>query len=380
MSLQSKNLWLRRTALGGFTLLEMMIVIAVMLLLVIATLPRIKYALDESKLRESSRQLNSYLSMAKARAATTGRPCGVMFITTRVGDPSVNPGVFQSTQLYLAETPTPYSGDWTDARVVVSDSNGDTWGRIRKGGLTMATAMQGPPWRLNFTPAGSAGGLLSLVADGETFAAQFDDRPMMWLGYRSGNVFYLNGQTSPFTATFTYPPTATSEWTDQYGTFHADPGYHYKIIRTPARIGAPLAMPRGTTIDLAYSGFGNSGTDFYSSPNPVMVMFSPDGKIANVTYTTWNSNNSVYQTINNDAQGTVHFLIGRPEKVGLAIPQSNIWDNNALWVSVGRMTGSVVTTDNAPNVNLPFATPAQQQVFLTTAREFAITQDVKGGR
>ena len=46
----------RRSTYARFTLDQLLI--AIMLLLVIATLPRIKYALDESKVRDSSRQLN----------------------------------------------------------------------------------------------------------------------------------------------------------------------------------------------------------------------------------------------------------------------------------------------------------------------------------
>src|SRR5947208_3352673 len=91
MSLQSSNLRRQRASLGGFTLLEMMIVIAIMLLLVIATLPRLKQALDESKVRESSRQLSSHFSLAKARAASTGRPCGLWFVPEFIGDPTATP-------------------------------------------------------------------------------------------------------------------------------------------------------------------------------------------------------------------------------------------------------------------------------------------------
>lgn len=350
-------------ARNGFTLMEMMIVIAIMLLLVIATLPRIKQGLEDSKLRESSRQLNSYIALAKARAASTGRPCGLWLVTEKIGDPLATPGVFQTTELYLAEIPPAYSGDILESKVVVTNTNGNQ----------LASLANGPPWRLNFIPA--ANGLTTLVQPGESFLIRFDHKGPVFNGIRNSNdgMFYVTGGP-------TVPPTGN-------GLYHAvnNPyaGYSYEIVRNAQRIGAPLNLPRGTSIDLTYSGFGNFGTDFYSSVNRVLVLFTPEGRVGNVTFNTWNNSNSVYQPISNDAQGTIHFLIGRPEKVGLPLAQSNLVDNNALWVSVGRLTGSVTTTENAPNIDFVFSNPAtqaEQQAYLTIAREFAITQDVKGGQ
>ncbi len=373
MFLHRQNQRQQRERLGAFTLLEMLIVIAIMLLLVIATLPRIKYALDESKLRESSRQLISYFSMAKSRAATTGRPCGVWFVTEQIGDPTAVPGVFQTTQFYLAEIPPPYSGDFTESRVVVSDSSGNN-------APTMANITPNG-WPLSFA-AGANASLFTLIPQNppnNTFFIRFDRKGPLFPGSRIGNQFYVR-PAFPLSPTVNpvIPPAANGL------NVNAGAGYHYEIIRNPQRIGAPLNLPRGTAVDLSYSGFGNSGTDFYSSLNQILVLFAPDGRVGNVTYQTYVSgNNPPYPLISNDAQGTLHFLVGRPEKVGLPLMQSNLVDNNALWVSIGRLTGSVITTDNAPNVNFQFSNPAttaEQQQFLTIAREYAITQDVKGGR
>jgi hypothetical protein len=116
-------------------------------------------------------------------------------------------------------------------------------------------------------------------------------------------------------------------------------------------------------------------------------MFAPDGHVDSVSYRTWDSSNSVYRFVSGNPQGTTHFLVGRPEKVlnfSVGAPPSstsNITDNDALWVSVARLTGSVTTTENGftdnPNLlpNMPtFAN------YLYNAREYARNQDVKGGR
>jgi len=92
----------------------------------------VKYSLDESKIRESSRQLNSFFSWAKARAALN-RPAvrNLGLRTEQIGNGT--PGTFQTTQLYLAEIPPSYSGDVVEARVVVRDSNGEDLGENQQG-------------------------------------------------------------------------------------------------------------------------------------------------------------------------------------------------------------------------------------------------------
>ena len=367
----------RRRPLSGFTLMEMLIVVSIIILLLVVTLPRVKYALDESKVRESSRQLNSYMSLAKSRAASTGRPCGLFLLSERLGDPLATPGVFQCTQLYLAEVPPPYSGDVLEARaIVINDPNGPGNPPARPL-LPQQYAANGAElvrWRIEtYVPATNAASLPLLVTVNEPFAIRFDHKGPLFPAYLANDGYvYITGPIVPPQANGLYNAT-----TNPYA------GYQYEIIRAPRRIGAPLALPRGTTVDLTYSGFGNSGANFYSANNYVLVMFAPDGRVNNVTYQTWNSSSSSYVAISDEAPGTVHFLVGRPEKVGLALNQSNLWDQNALWVSVGRLTGSVVTTENAPEVDFVFSNPAtgpEQQAFLTIAREYAITQDVKGGR
>src|ERR1043165_8553567 len=64
----------------GYTLAEMLVVMTIMLILVAITLPAVKNVMQGGNTRESSRQLNAYFAMAKARALQTGRPCGVMMM------------------------------------------------------------------------------------------------------------------------------------------------------------------------------------------------------------------------------------------------------------------------------------------------------------
>src|SRR5690349_12945659 len=61
----------------GYSMAELMIVLIIMVMLVAAVLPVAKKVMDDSHVREASRQLNAYFAMAKSRAVHTGRPCGI---------------------------------------------------------------------------------------------------------------------------------------------------------------------------------------------------------------------------------------------------------------------------------------------------------------
>src|SRR5262245_33100663 len=94
---------------GAYTLMELLIVITIMVMLAAITLPVAKHVLNDSHIREASRTLNAYITMAKVRAAQTGRPCGIQFVCQQpLGDLT---GIRAVTQLYLAEVPLPYCGD-----------------------------------------------------------------------------------------------------------------------------------------------------------------------------------------------------------------------------------------------------------------------------
>src|SRR6478672_8785942 len=104
---------------SAYTLAEMLVVMTIMLILVAITLPAIKNVMQGGNSRESSRQLNAYFAMAKARALQTGRPCGVMMmcdLPLGLSEPGTGLNGMPLwptklvTKLYLAEVPQPYSG------------------------------------------------------------------------------------------------------------------------------------------------------------------------------------------------------------------------------------------------------------------------------
>jgi type II secretion system protein H len=65
---------LRTSRTGGFTLVEMIVVLAVLALLATLTLPMLRTSLRDSRLREAGRVLRAELTRARLRAIETGIP------------------------------------------------------------------------------------------------------------------------------------------------------------------------------------------------------------------------------------------------------------------------------------------------------------------
>jgi type II secretory pathway pseudopilin PulG len=319
---------------SGLTLVELLIVIGVMVILLGLALPMLKTGLEGRQIREASRQLSTYVELAKAQAAETGRPAGLEFVTETL--PEDTAGVVRfASRMYLTETPLPYVGDVVHADVLVSGT------QLTFGGDSMSLPYIGV----------GPGDLIKFSFKG--FAYEIDT--VGWAGVPS--------PTPPYSATikiptgFPVPPT----------------GLHsYQVLRQPQRSSSmPLELATGAVVDLKNSGFGLTGIEFAAS-DPTMpygagrvsIIFQPDGSIA---YTLIDG--VVFEQL-----ATVHLLIGRidhliPENVG--DPDMNLADPDTRWVSVGHQTGKVTVAENGGN---------ELDTTMAMCREFAQSAQSMGGR
>ena len=76
----------------GMTLIELLVVLVIILLLAAATIPKIRPDIDRSRIRESARSLQLYLSTARNQALFTGRPCGVIIESAAHGNRLLDDG------------------------------------------------------------------------------------------------------------------------------------------------------------------------------------------------------------------------------------------------------------------------------------------------
>lgn len=367
----------RRRRRPGLTMIELLIVVAVMVILMGIALPMMKTGIEGRKLREAARQVNTDVTLAKALAAETGQLSGLVIDTEPLPE---DPTKMFARRLYLAEMPPPYAGDLVGAKAYV---NGDQ--------VTFDNALLGA------YPADSSNiGLLG-IRDGDLI--KFDFR---------NPVFTIvdPDPTTDYAITTPFPGTPPS--TDGMFKIAITPGmtapptgvYPYQIVRKPRKSSStPLELPKGAVIDLNASGFGLTDTSLASSPRPwtastyvlavgcrfcqptvsngfwyvvvvsgvtgaveptwpttvgntvtdgtviwkcvspvplpVTLVFGPSGQLADVM--------GVSSLVSSPIQ-TLHLLIGNLENLG----NENLADRDTLWVSVGHHTGRVTTTESGP--------------------------------
>jgi prepilin-type N-terminal cleavage/methylation domain-containing protein len=331
MQLSCDNSFVRsgryRLRAAGYTLTEMLVVIFILSIVVVAALPVAKRVMDDTRSTESARQLSAQAALAKTMAGRNNRPFGLWLeYEVPAGAPL---GVKQCTQIYLAEVQPPYAGSTLNSRAKVVQNGTDyELGFFDTNGNADTTVE--PVY------------LANLVDDGDEFLVRFDYRGVWFLFQRVGNRFIL--QTSA--ASTLYPPGFNSP------TAAAKP---FQVLRMPRRVGKPLVMTGGTCIDVQYCGMGPSGSFHYptTAANRLIVLFAPDGSIDGMFI----DNTRVPVT------GTLHFLIGQTDKINAPfggnadhptgmnlfdVTTSNLMDPNSFWVSIGRLNGSVTSTDNLP--------------------------------
>lgn len=402
---------------SGMTLVELLVTMGIAVLLLAIALPTVKFTLDSSRVREASRQVNTFIAGAKVRAATSGRSVGIWLERD-----AINPN--SCSKLYLAEVPLPYAGQLVDSRVAIASPTAldaqdpmysmnllaavNNYNMLKGASVTAhyvlvdppANTMMGPVLQTQWTD----GSLASLVLDGDRFQIQFDRRGIWFYGIRidyMGVRYYLlidDGVNSEsydlMVRRAATPPSATG-----YGRFP------FQVLRNPRRLDlSTLELPRGTAIDLHSSGdphvdmSGNFDRMSFASGAawPIVVMFRPSGRVDRL----------YYDNAPQPVQGTIHFLVGRVEKIPdtatLASYQAfaatspldlaktyNLYDGESLWVSVGHRSGSVTTAENntidlfdgQANTLLPPnpALPMDRQHVFAIARQSASTHQAKGG-
>lgn len=249
---------------AGMTLVELLVVVAVVMIVFAALIPNLRPAIESARLRETARQVNAYFASAQALAVQHGRNGVGVVIVRQPG----NPG--GSLDLFTVESPPPYAGDTQNALASIAGNSANLSG---------------------------ASYLSALVTPGD----------FIRFNYRGPyhQITGVSGTQVTFTAVDGYlPPTSSS--------------LPYQIFRKPVRSPvAALQLPRGACIDVGNSGLGPTGTFGAGDPNPITVMFSPSGEV-NMLYS---GTTPVTPT------GSIYLLVGKFEKLGPEnlLDQENSW-------------------------------------------------------
>jgi prepilin-type N-terminal cleavage/methylation domain-containing protein len=377
----------------GMTLVELLIVIAVIVTVSAIILPSLKESLKDQKITQASRQIQGMIESCKAQALASGRPVGISL--ERLSAESLE-GIATSIQIVRMEELPPYTGDFQECGAYLS-----------------TTVVAGPYDRffdMALINARDAAGLNNIVSVGDSIS--FGD---------SGSRYHITGIES---LNWT-PPGGTIQ--EPYYKVYFRNGYSgnpyvqllpvssanssrkvpFKIFRRPVRNElAVLQLPRGVCIDLSCSGYalsmgssGLSGAEFsakYLSGQlapplreygSVSILFSPNGEVCRVTSGVGNFGRTDIPI--ND----VYLMLGRVDRVS---PQNelepydasgnknvqsdaltgNLMSGESLWIKINRSNGRV-TTANVDGIGGPVTNLTQRLRESRVTASLGLTRGAK---
>ena len=319
-----------RARRSGVTLIELLVVATIMLTLAAVSVPTIKPMMESQATSHAAQTVSTYLERAKARAAATGRACGVTFecfLGTYNNDPS-NPRGSASLVLRQVEEPPFFSGFDFGATAAVApdfsylfcnDANSPYYGqRVNKvEPLAADGASDLPTWNVYLHSNNDA-------------RIQFGSTGPFYPLINVGGAYYIvkiPGVELPIY-------TATS----------------YKISRDPiTTMTSPVGLAQGTVVDLEFSGTESS---FFTLGSDVTVMFAPTGEVDYILDAGEKKSPS----------DTIYFLTGRWDRISAlgvtddgneTLAEDGLWnfeDGASFWVAINPLTGVISTAE----VNQPF--------------------------
>lgn len=297
---------------AGFTLVELLVVISIMLLLLMLTATMLRPAGEGRRQREAARAINVYLAAARNRAMETGRPCGVLLrrfqnspFVTRLEQCEVPPCFCGELETSVARLQV--SAEATTITAQLSDLGLPT-GIARPGDLMQFNG-QGPYYRILPPPA----------------------NPVDMHGYVVGNTVVLSAAEATQNPLVPWP--TAPAWS---------PPVSYHTFRAPLKgLATPLQLPVATVVDLTASGVGTGYGGMAGAD--VTILFSPTGALECLYIGA--SRNVITEPI--------FLLVGKRERVGNSfVPapsasNASAWPNyqdlNNIWVTVYPLTGVINT-------------------------------------
>ncbi len=233
----------------GFTLLEMLITLVIMLLITAAAIPVMRPALQGRQQREAARGVTTFLQGARTRAMELGRPVGV-WIERDPNQPQM------ASTLFQCEVPEPWTGTASTTRLIAATVSDGT-----NSFLTVTPIIPGPGFVAN--PAVNYSidtGWASLVSPGDRIRVGTHGAELVvfaMVDERDNTTGALDGQPTDFNTDGT-PDSFIVVPVDPIGeTLPAIPatGLTFQVLRQPIKNPAsPLELPTGFVIDLLASG------------------------------------------------------------------------------------------------------------------------------
>ena len=362
----------------GYTLIEILVVLFVLMLLAAIALPTVKELLSNQKVSRAAQNMSAFIAKARSRAIAEQKPFGVL-IERGVGlDNTGNVvGLSQSIRMRQIAGVPPYAGDASNAyavlrddpqfpnlevaefsvkdnqllslsRTIYSNTNLTPQQRDETAPIRNGDYLELPGGRMvpiTFMPYTVAAGEVlpdgSVATNGGNTAraamegSDGEDTVRVW-----------------FSLTRLYPDGARNLGQSRV---------KYRIHRRPVVSSVtPFSMPRGVVVDLNYSGVGVAGNQFasLSADKDIEIIFGADGSVLRVTngwFWASGSGAADWDETQVPPLGSIFLCLGDSD--GL-VPNnlfsqdkkafSNLLNLDSVWVSVNPYTGRCNASPVAP--------------------------------
>ena len=345
----------------GMTLVELLVVIVILTTLVASIVPILSPNNDARKIREASRELHAYITLAQAKAARSGRPVGIAFQESSAGS-----GV--ALEAFQLQVPKWFAGFSEDSRVRMQKTS-FTYNPDGNDGMDFASLHNGRSlYNISFELAGGTNpdlfppGMIRIGdiidIEGKQLLIVDDGDPDTQPNLVDGSGFLVPDASFP----------TVCVWLNDTGQVASYTQRRYKIIRQPVNsTESPLQLPSGVAIDMQGSVTeGNADSDRFPigkslfdgtviSPNQnvVGIMFSPTGSVDNI-FLNGEQLTSVSKLV---------LLIGRVENGGIdptATPSPWVWQSGTEieevqerinWLNSDSRLLAIITRNGRSSVN-----------------------------
>lgn len=294
----------------GMTLVELMVVVAIIGILSVVVLPLLANSSEGRKTREAARSLVSYVSRSQTRVLGRTEWGGFWMVPVA--------GTNYALDLFAADVPAVFQGD--NLPTTVSGSSTVISG-------TSVFVITSP---VTVATSGSIGG--STVSGALGDLVRFDGSGP-WYALVNATTLTLRGPGASSVENVSQTPLNTP-W-PAAGVAHT-----YELLRQPIRSGAPFTFGDERCIDVAQSGYvGPAGyTSFGNGPVAVSVLFDGTGRLRQI----------IAGTTRITPTGAVFLLVGRADR---AVPTPVAWaagDDStgynwqyadSYWIGIDPLTG-----------------------------------------
>jgi prepilin-type N-terminal cleavage/methylation domain-containing protein len=332
----------------GMTLVELLVVMAIMAILVAISIPSLKPMLESQRAANGARVVALKLQQTRLKAMREDRPCGVEFMRYGTNASEGNVSLQMRTVKDAHNFTQLFVGGYEIRCVVIGDSSGgnaeiqlvkkrstDTeWTKINEENPAAADEHIVNTWKLKVF----AGLRIQFNNQGKWFDL--------------ADSFHVANCHSSLPSDVDTDPSAST-----YP--HA---VNFEVTQRPrAMLNAVTVLPRGTVVDLQYSGHdtnmsGEGDMSFHRTPPPnvtrvtssVIVMFSPAGYVDRFYI-----DGAEDSGVNKPFRGVFYLLVGEWDKIDRGEDnKNNLETESNFWVTIKDRDGTVRTSPNTVGDNV----------------------------